>query len=86
MPLQTQGKQKKESFLPSGLYRRYRIRTGSAFRLADLRLSPITAGGESHPALKQIYIGDYIVLRPSLSRAESAKHGSKRRLRKMYLK
>ena len=61
MPLQTQGKQKKESFLPSGLYRRYRIRTGSAFRFADLQLSLITAGGELHPALKQIYTGYYMV-------------------------
>ena len=48
-------------FLPSGLYRRYRIRTGSAFRFADLQLSLITAGGESHPALKQIYTGYYMV-------------------------
>ena len=78
MPLQTQGKQKKESFLPSGLYRRYRDLTGSAFRFADLRLSPITAGGESHPALKQIYIGYYRGLQPLMSRIESESMGSKK--------
>ena len=42
-------------FLSSGLYRRYRVLTGSARRLADLRrLSAITAGVDFHHALKQI--------------------------------
>jgi len=45
-------------FLPSGLYRRFRNLTESASRnfctLADLWHMPLTAGGEFHPALKQL--------------------------------
>jgi hypothetical protein len=44
---------KNDMFLSSGLYRRSGIRTLSAKWLADLWLSPITAGEELHLALKQ---------------------------------
>ncbi len=54
---------KSAPFLSSGLYRRFRNRTGSAAtQVADSWLSPITAGGESHPALKQTFLLSLLII------------------------
>lgn len=52
----TQKTRQRIILLPSRLYCRFRLLTGSTFRLADSGFCSITAGREFHPALKECLI------------------------------